>query len=202
MSIRNCRIIAIEGSHGTGKSTLVHALTAHYKSSNIHAASLAELARESPFVEETVIHKYAEFDLSAELHLFASQIAREQLLARFHQLLICDKTIANVLGYSRIFLPNDSSAFQIEMLAHLQTFCRIYATQYDAVIFVSDVYDLLSTQDPFRPKDIEFQRQADESIKNVCREMNIPLMELPLGLSLAEKVAWVVEHTQSLNSIE
>lgn len=194
MTIRDCRVIAVEGAHGTGKSTLVHALVAHYKSNNIHAACLAELARESPFVEEAVIHEYKSFDITSELHLFASQIAREQLLARFHELLICDKTIANVLGYSRIFLKEEENSFNREVLSSIDSFCRVYVKQYDAVVYVSDIYDLTDTEDPFRPQDPKFQKQADKAIRQVCKDINLPLLEMPRGLSLDDKVGWITEH--------
>lgn len=194
MSIRDCRVVAVEGAHGTGKSTLVHALVAHYKRNNIHAACLAELARESPFVEEAVIHEHNSFDIASELHLFASQIAREQVLARFHEVLICDKTIANVLGYCHIFLGEGDHSFNREMLSGMGSFCRVYVKQYDAVIYVSDIYDLTDTKDPFRPKDIEFQRQADKAIRQVCKDIDLPLLEMPRGLPLDEKVEWITKQ--------
>lgn len=194
MSIRNCRVIAIEGAHGTGKSTLAYALTAYYKAHHVHAATLAELARESPFVEEAVIHGKENFDITAELHLFASQVAREMLLARYHEVLICDKTVANVLGYSRIFLRRNKIAFPSQMLKAVESFCRIYAKQYDAIVYASDFYELNATKDPFRPQDLAFQKQADESIRQVCKDINLTILELPLGLSLEEKVAWVTQR--------
>ena len=111
MTIMNCRLIAIEGAHCTGKSTLVHAITARYKSRNVHAASFTEVARASAFVEQVVIHGKGCFDITAELQLLAAQIAQEQLLARYHQLLICDRSVANVLGYSRILLSTNPDGF-------------------------------------------------------------------------------------------
>ena len=138
MAIRSCHVIAIEGAHGTGKSTLVHALVAEFKSHNIHAASLAETARTSAFVEEVVIHDHGAFDIAAELHLLSSQIAQEQLLARHHELLICDKTVANVLGYSSILLSRETDGFSSQMLKSMECFCRDYVEQYDAVFFLSD----------------------------------------------------------------
>ena len=64
MAIMNCTLIAIEGTHCTGKSTLVHAITAYYKSHNVHAASFTEVARASAFVEQVVIHGKGCFDIA------------------------------------------------------------------------------------------------------------------------------------------
>lgn len=195
MAIRGCRVIALEGSHGTGKSTLVHALVAHYKCRNIHATSLAETARLSPFVEEIVVHKVGEFDITAELHLFTSQIAQEQLLARHHEILVCDKTVANAIGYARLLLDKGDDSFSSKMLQQMEHLSRVYVQQYDAVIYVSDFYELTSTNDPFRPNDIEFQRRADESIKKVCNQIGLSFLELPKGLSTEQKIAWINSKT-------
>jgi thymidylate kinase len=198
MAIRQTRIIAVEGAHGTGKSTLVHALAAHYKSRDVHATALAEVARQSPFVEDVVIHGSGGFDISAELHLFGSQIAHEQSLARHHELVICDKTIANVLGYSLLLLQSAGEPFVRDMVAAMEVLCRIYAKQYDLVFYVSDLYELGRTNDPFRPREAGFQQQADEFIRRACRTIGLNLLEIPAGLSLVDKVAWVVERADAI----
>ncbi len=54
--LRDCVVIAVEGTHASGKTTLAHALAAHYRERGIHAATVEEPARHSPFVEEIVVH--------------------------------------------------------------------------------------------------------------------------------------------------
>ncbi|MCT2280774.1 hypothetical protein M3G91_24455 [Micromonospora chalcea] len=56
MTIRTCVVVSIEGTHAAGKTTLVHALTAHYRARGVLVACTPEPARTSPFIEETVIH--------------------------------------------------------------------------------------------------------------------------------------------------
>jgi thymidylate kinase len=46
-------LVAIEGTHASGKTTLVHALTAHYRERGVLVDCTAEPARTSPFIEET-----------------------------------------------------------------------------------------------------------------------------------------------------
>jgi hypothetical protein len=192
MAIMNCKLIAVEGAHCTGKSTLVHAITAYYKSRNVHAAGFTEVARASAFVEQVVIHGKGRFDITAELQLLASQIAQEQLLARYHQLLICDRTVANVLGYSRILLSTSPDGFSTRMLRAMEDFCRVYVEQYDRVFILSDFYDPTSTPDPFRPADKAFQLAADTEIRNACLSLQMPVIDMPVGLSLDDKVDWIV----------
>ena len=191
MAIRRCRFVAFEGAHGTGKSTLVHALVAKLKAANIHAAALAEVARLSPFVEDVVIGGKDEFDVAAELHLFASQVAQEQLLSRHHDVVVCDKTLANVLAYAEMFLDqSDDDAGRV--LRAMIEFTRAYATRYDAVFYLSDRYDLSQTRDPFRPRDRTFQESADVAVKQACAKVGIVPVMMPNGLSLDEKITWLI----------
>ena len=53
--LRDCVVIAVEGTHASGKTTLTHALAAHYREQGIHVATVEEPARHSPFVEEIVV---------------------------------------------------------------------------------------------------------------------------------------------------
>jgi hypothetical protein len=55
MLIRN-GTVAVEGALAAGKTTVVHALIAHYRSRGVHVACTGEPARSSPYVEEIVVH--------------------------------------------------------------------------------------------------------------------------------------------------
>ena len=108
--LRDCVVIAVEGTHASGKTTLTHALAAHYRETGIHVATVEEPARHSPFVEEIVVHGHGQFDLETEVDLFAAQLSAQLRAARQHTMIICDKTIANVLAYARIVLETPAAA--------------------------------------------------------------------------------------------
>jgi thymidylate kinase len=61
--LRDCVVLAIEGTHASGKTTLTHALAAYYRERGIHVATVEEPARHSPFIEEIVVHGKGAFDL-------------------------------------------------------------------------------------------------------------------------------------------
>lgn len=65
MPVRGCVVIAIEGTHACGKTTVVHALTAHYRAQGVNVACTGEPARTSPFSEEVVIYGRGDFDVAA-----------------------------------------------------------------------------------------------------------------------------------------
>jgi len=61
--LRDCVVIAVEDTHASGKTTLTHALAAHYREQEICIAAVEEPARHSPFAEEIVVHGQGRFDL-------------------------------------------------------------------------------------------------------------------------------------------
>jgi thymidylate kinase len=72
--LRDCVVLAVEGTHASGKTPLTHALAAHYREQGIHVATVEEPARNSPFIEEIVVHGKGQFDLETEVDLFAAQL--------------------------------------------------------------------------------------------------------------------------------
>jgi hypothetical protein len=194
MSIGMCQMVGIEGAHGTGKSTLALAVAAECKRRHIHAACLIERARESPFIEDTVIRNLGPVTIYGELHLLGEQIAAEQRLARHHSLVVCDKTVANVLGYARLLLGKQDDPFTRELLERLPPMLESYARLYDRVFFLSDFYDLERTHDPFRPSDAAFQLATDEALRVACADLKLKVEFVAPGLEYEAKVRWVVER--------
>jgi len=185
-------VVALEVAHGTGKSTLAHALVAHYKARSVNAALVSETARRSGFVEAVVIHGSGTFSLEAELQLFAAHIAEEQLAARNHELLVCDKTIANVVGYARLLIPDTHDSTRL--LDAMAKLAAAYSPYYDEVLYMSETYDLSMTKDPYRPSDRTFQLDADRHIRRACEDAGIRLAHLPNGLDLESKVVWASQR--------
>jgi len=108
--LRDCVVLAIEGTHASGKTTLTHALAAYYRERGIHVATVEEPARHSPFIEEIVVHDKGTFDLETEVDLFAAQLSAQLRAARQHTMIIADKTIANVMAYAWLVLETPPAA--------------------------------------------------------------------------------------------
>lgn len=126
--------MAIEGTQAAGKTTLVHALTAHLREQGVNAACTGEPARSSPFMEEIVLHGKGNFDLVAEVDLFGQQLSVPLRTARNHQVLITDKTPMNVIALARLVL-NGSEPGTSSVLAAAESMCRAWMPlAYDAVV--------------------------------------------------------------------
>jgi predicted ATPase len=193
MALRGCKVIAVEGTHASGKTTLVHALTAAYRQCGVHVACTDEVARTSPFIEEIVIQGQGAFDLETEVDLFAAQLTTQLRASRHHALLVCDKTVANVLAYARLVLSAPAGSREAEVVAAMEAFCRAWAPTYDAVFYCSDRYDARQGGDPFRVKVEDLQDATDRMLREACAEAHLPLIELPTGLTTEGRVRRVME---------
>jgi energy-coupling factor transporter ATP-binding protein EcfA2 len=190
--IRECRIIAVEGTQAAGKTTLVHALTAHLREQSIGVTCTGEPARVSPFMEDIVLHSEGNFDVVAEMDLFAQHFTVPLRAARHHQLLITDKTPANVLALARLVLdPTEPGTAAV--LAAADAMCRAWMPlAYDAIVYCRDRYDQKAGGDRMREKVLSLQEDSDTAIFKACRATGVPILEVPTGLTVAERVHWTV----------
>jgi predicted ATPase len=191
LSIGKCTLVAVEGAHGAGKTTLVLAVTASLKWRGVNAIALAEVTRSSPFVEETAIFGGRPYSISSQLQLFGTQLAKEQLLARHHEVVVCDRSILNPIAYGRLLLSDPRSK---DVLAALEIFARAYAGTYDAIFFVRDNRLLLGSRDPYRPTDEDFRRRADDSLQREIADSGVVSFDVPEGLELPERTSWVISR--------
>ena len=193
--LRNCVMVAVEGTHASGKTTLTHALAAHYREQGIHVATVEEPARHSPFVEEIVVHGKGRFDLETEVDLFAAQLRA----ARQHTMVICDKTIANVLAYARIVLETPPRGHAAVTLDAMDTFCRAWAGTYDAVFYCCDRFSQHQQGDLYRAKVLDLQSAADRVVRSTCASVGQKVIDIPPGMTTAERVRWIAARLAKLS---
>jgi hypothetical protein len=196
--LRDCAVLGIEGTHASGKTTLSHALAAHYREHGIHATTVAEPARTSPFTEDIVIHGQGEFDLVTEADPFAAQLSAQLRAARQHTMIICDKTIANTLAYAWLVLPASPRSREAATLAAMEAFCRAWASTYDAVFYCCDRYSQQQPGDPYRTKVLELQPAADRVIRSTCATVGQRVIDIPPNMTTAQRVAWISERVTKL----
>lgn len=194
MSIRGCTLIAVEGTHSSGKTTLAYALTSRYKEQGLHVSCVEEAARSSPFVEEIVLHGKGEFDAIAELDIFGHQITMQLRAARHHAGLIVDKTLVNVVAYAQLLLPKS----QRDIVAAMFRLCCATAHLYDAVLYATDTFSPHQSADHLRTKLAEQQQAVDIVLRELADEAGLTLIELPQGLTTAQRVEWASARLHDL----
>jgi predicted ATPase len=189
--LRDCVVLAVEGTHASGKTTLTHALAAWYREHGIHVATVEEPARRSPFIEEIVVHGKGQFDLECEVDLFAAQLSRQLRTARQHTMIICDKTVANVLAYARLVLPAPPGSREAASLDAMEVFCRAWADVYDAVFYCCDRFSQHQIGDPYRAKVLELQPAAERVVRSTCATVGQKVIDIPPNMTTADRVRWI-----------
>jgi hypothetical protein len=81
MALRAAKLVAFDGTHASGKTTLIYAVAGLLRGQGVQVTTLDEPARSSPFVDDVVIHRAGDFDMLLELDILqrTSPIACEQL---------------------------------------------------------------------------------------------------------------------------
>ncbi len=135
-----------------------------------------------------------------EVDLFAAQLSDQLRAARHHQLLICDKTIVNVLAYARLVLAAPAGSQEAAVVEAMAAFCRAWAPTYDAVFYCPDRYQ--RPGDPFRAKVTELQDSTATAVRDACALVGMPLLDVPTGLDLGQRIAWTTPRIDPLLSSE
>jgi len=197
--VRDCVVLAIEGTHASGKTTVTHALAAHFREQGVHVTTVEEPARGSPFIEDVVVHGKGQFDLVTEVDLFAAQLSAQLRAARQHTMIICDKTIANVLAYARLVLPAPPGSREAACLGAMEAFCRAWAGVYDGVFYCCDQFAQEQTGDPYRSKVLDLQPAADRVVRQICATVGQRVIDIPPNMTTAGRVRWIADQVTNLN---
>ena len=196
--LRDCTVLAVEGTHASGKTTLTYALAAYYRERGIHVATVEEPARHSPFIEEVVVHGKGTFDLETEVNLFAAQLSAQLRAARQHTMIICDKTIANVLAYAWLVLETPPGSRAAATVAAMEAFCHAWAEVYDAVFYCCDRFSQHQAGDPYRAKVLDLQPAADRVVRSTCATVGQRVIDIPPNMTTTQRVDWIARRVTKL----
>ena len=200
--LRDTVVLAVEGTHASGKTTLTHALAAYYRERGVHVATVEEPARHSPFIEEIVVHGKGTFDLETEVDLFAAQLSAQLRAARQHPMIICDKTIANVLAYAWLVLETPPHSRAAAALSAMEAFCQAWAGVYDAVFYCCDHYSQHQPGDPYRAMVLDLQHAADRVVRATCGTVGQRVIDIPPNMTTAQRVDWIAQKVARLRILK
>lgn len=183
MPIRGCTIVAVEGPQAAGKTALAHALTAALIERGCVAAFVPEPAASSPFVEEFALHGGAA-DTSTELDLLTAQVSAQLRAARHREVLVCDKTVFNVLAHcSEVLPPEAASSALMEAMRQL---AMAWASAYDRVFLCADRFT--ADTDPFRARLRDRQNAVAAHLEEELTLARVGVVPVPRGLSTTQRV--------------
>ena len=176
-------------------------IAAYYRERGIHVATVEEPARNSPFIEEIVVHGQRAFDVECEVDLFAAQLSAQLRAARQHTMIIADKTIANVLAYAWLVLPAAPGSHEAAMLTAMEGFCRAWAPVYDVVFYCCDSFGQQQVGDPYRARVLDLQDAADRVVRQTCATVGQRIIDIPPGMRTSERVEWIAERVARLGVV-
>ncbi len=157
--------IAIVGAHGSGKSTIITSVYSELKKEGVRVALAPEVARSSLFLAAKEITPKMQMDL------FGRQISCEMTNSRNCDLLLCDRSLFDILMYTRIFFEDNIEA--ISYTQSMSAFCVHYKETYDHIFITSKLYCPETIEDEIRPKNRGLQEKASSEIKNLLDEFEV-----------------------------
>lgn len=153
--------IAIFGTHGAAKTTLVYKLAAYYKMNDKNVTVIHETARQSPFpINTDVVYQ-------TTLFVVASQLQKElKAEAEGFEIAISDRTPSDAFVYLN-HLKRDNSLTQ-----SLETFCLEWIRQYNVLIYLEPTEGFALTDDGVRACDTKYQHAIRDDFRVLKDQIN------------------------------
>ena len=152
--------IAIFGTHGSAKTTLVYKLAAFFKMKDKNAVVIHETARQSPFP----INLDAVYQTT--LFVVTSQIKKElEAEAEGFEVSISDRTPSDAFIYIN-HLQRDNGYTHL-----LEDFCMEWLKKYDVLVYLEPSEGFAITEDGRRAVGVEYQKAIRDDFRIMLEDM-------------------------------
>jgi nicotinamide riboside kinase len=160
--------IAIIGTHGSGKTTIINELARELSLKNENFAILPEVPGRCPLP----INR--EGDLKSQMWIMARQIAEELELEHKHEIIICDRSIIDEYIYTLDACERQNT----EMPKWLESLFLEHAPTYD-FLFKTKMNPAYLKHDGIRDIDHRWQKQIEDKFNEILETHNIWHHKLP-----------------------
>lgn len=168
--------IAVSGSHGTGKTTLVNRLADIYNLSVIN-----EQARE---VHSLGFVINEDVNLSVELLMLMRQMAMEEN-DPWHRFIV-DRSLMDYIAYSEQI--TELSVIDSALLNSMKDMIYAYMKQrYNVIFYLPIEFEL--EEDDVRAQDVIYQEKIDKSLRSHYQSASIPIVTLTGNLEARVSMA-------------
>jgi predicted ATPase len=199
--LRDCVVLAVEGTYGSGKTTLARALATHYSERGIKTSAVEEPWRCGSIIEDIAAHGATGLDVEAVTGLFAAQLSAQLQAAREHRVIVCDTTVANVLARAWLALETPPRSRAAATLAAMEAFCRAWASAYDAVFYCCDWFSRPDADGLIWAVMPGTQPAADRVIRSTCATVGQKVIDIPPSMTTARRVDWITAQVTRLGII-
>jgi len=191
--IRNKLLIAFDGTHAAGKTTLIYSVASRIKELGVNCEVLIEPARNSPTADAILLYNQGSFDMPAQLELFAMHIVQCVRATKDGSLIISDRTPISTMAYNEMLLA-DKTKHEEDLIKVAESFTNVWTAYYDIVFYCQDYFTSTQDDDKIRRGDDEFQRILDTRTRQLYERAEANIVYIPKGLSLPERTDFVLEE--------
>ena len=157
--------IGIIGTHYSGKTALCHQVVGQLRSEGFLIDYVREAARNSYYLASGV------FNYAMQLDILNRQISEELEILRTSELVICDRTVLDVLAYS-YNLPEPITELENIYKKCIEVTAFEFLKTYDILFFKTDYFDTLGSNDSLVQKDSQFQIKIFTTLKSIIERPN------------------------------
>jgi len=152
--------IAIFGTHGAAKTTLVYKLAAFYKMNDKNVTVIHETARQSPFPINT------DAVYQTTLFVIASQLQEElKAEAEGFEIAISDRTLSDAFIYINHLNRGNN------LTKSLEDFCLEWIKQYHVLIYLEPTEGFAITSDGIRASDTKYQLAIRDDFRGLIDQI-------------------------------
>ncbi|MBN2479729.1 MAG: AAA family ATPase [Parachlamydiales bacterium] len=150
--------IAIFGTHGAAKTTLVYKLAAFYKMEDKNVTVIHETARQSPFpINQDTVYQ-------TTLFVVASQLQKElKAEAEGFEIAISDRTPSDAFIYINHLKRNNNLTKSLEL------FCLEWIRKYDVLVYLEPTPGYVPTEDGVRAVNVEYQNSIRDDFRQLVK---------------------------------
>jgi GTPase SAR1 family protein len=147
--------IAVCGTHGGGKSTLIDEWKRSLDKDRVNVYVVEEVARDCPYPLGTI---------KSQRWIWHEHYSREiEGAASGCKVILCDRTLMDNLVYMRYIVDNSSSTCGEEAFTFLHTATKVWMKTYDQIIRLPLNEEwITNADDELRPKDLTYAREIDK----------------------------------------
>jgi hypothetical protein len=180
------RRYAVSGRDHTGKTTICHAVTARLRVAGVDAQMVDEQSRRSVALAE------GRREIATQLDLFARTVVVELEVSRATEVVVCDRSLVDILGYTDLLGP-DTDPADAAMRAAMDAFAQHYLATYAAIFVPTWRFETPGTGDA-DPLRAPVRHRQDELTGHIERRLE-PYADLVVRLpDPATAVEDVVAH--------
>lgn len=195
--IKGKLLVAFDGTHASGKTTLKYCVAARLKANGVNCVVLPEPARNSALVDDVVLRNAGSFDIPLEVDLIIQHISQCIRGTRNGEVILSDRTPVNVLAYTNV-LVSSQDKLENELLEKCDSLVGIWANFYDLIFYCQDYYEMDINRDNLRSKVTGIQEEIDLETRKQYERFGCELHYIPTKLSLEEKADFVIKTMQEV----